>query len=91
MFGVGGHWIYLIILLVVVLLVFGPGKLPEVGSGLGRAIREFRKASTDVKDQLTGSFGDEAPPPPAQPAAPTGAPSSDATPAGGTDKIKVGG
>ena len=38
----------LIIILVIALLVLGPGKLPEVGSALGKSIREFRKASTDV-------------------------------------------
>lgn len=41
-----GVWELLIILLIVV-LVFGVGKLPEVGSSLGRAIREFREATTD--------------------------------------------
>ena len=40
----------LIILLVIALLVLGPGKLPEVGSALGKSIREFRKAATDVKE-----------------------------------------
>lgn len=40
----------LIIILVIALLVIGPGKLPEVGSALGRSIREFRKAASDVKD-----------------------------------------
>ena len=39
--------VHLIILLVIVLLVIGPGKLPEVGSALGKTIREFRKATTD--------------------------------------------
>ncbi|MEO7663527.1 MAG: twin-arginine translocase TatA/TatE family subunit [Candidatus Limnocylindrales bacterium] len=40
----------LIVLLVIALLVLGPGKLPEVGSALGKSIREFRKAATDVKE-----------------------------------------
>jgi len=40
----------LIIVLVIALLVLGPGKLPEVGSALGKSIREFRKAATDVQD-----------------------------------------
>jgi sec-independent protein translocase protein TatA len=35
----------LIIVLVIVLLVFGAGKLPEIGSGLGKAIKNFKKAS----------------------------------------------
>jgi sec-independent protein translocase protein TatA len=49
--GTGHVWI-LAILLVVVLIVWGPGKLPDVGSGMGRAIREFRKASSDTKDEF---------------------------------------
>jgi len=43
----------LLIVLVIVLLVLGPGKLPEVGNALGKTIREFRKASTDVQDSLS--------------------------------------
>ena len=42
MFGLGVP--ELIVILVVGLLVFGPGKLPEIGSALGRGIRDFRKA-----------------------------------------------
>jgi sec-independent protein translocase protein TatA len=49
--GTGHVWI-LAILLVVVLIVWGPGKLPDVGSGMGRAIREFRKASSDTKEEF---------------------------------------
>ena len=40
----------LVIILVIALLILGPGKLPEVGAALGKSIREFRKASTDVQD-----------------------------------------
>ena len=40
----------LLIVLVLALLVLGPGKLPEVGSALGRTIRDFRKASTDIEE-----------------------------------------
>ena len=43
----------LIIILVIALLIIGPGKLPEVGSALGKSIREFRKAATDVQDAAT--------------------------------------
>lgn len=42
----------LLLILVLALLILGPGKLPEVGNALGRTIREFRKASTDVEDSL---------------------------------------
>ena len=43
MFNLGGwEWI---ILLVIVLIVFGVGRLPEIGGAIGRSIREFREAS----------------------------------------------
>lgn len=41
---------HLILVLVIVLIVLGPGKLPEVGKSVGDAIREFRKATTDAHD-----------------------------------------
>ncbi len=41
---------HLIIILVIALVVFGPGKLSEVGGGLGKAIRGFKKAMTDPTD-----------------------------------------
>lgn len=37
----------LLVILLIVLIIFGAGKLPEVGSALGRAIREFRKTQSD--------------------------------------------
>ena len=40
----------LIVVLVIALLVLGPGKLPEVGASLGKTIREFRKASTELEE-----------------------------------------
>jgi sec-independent protein translocase protein TatA len=58
------HWYYLLIVLVIVLIVVGPGKLPDVGAGLGRAIREFRKASTETQDAFrtaTGQHGSSTP------------------------------
>ena len=47
MLGVGHFW-EIAILLVVVLLVFGPGKLPEIGGAVGRGIREFRDATNGL-------------------------------------------
>ena len=35
---------HLLIILFIVLLIFGPGKLPELGAGLGKSIKEFKKA-----------------------------------------------
>ena len=45
MFGLG-HW-ELIIILIIILIIFGAGKLPEIGSGMGKAIRNFKKGVTD--------------------------------------------
>jgi len=42
----------LVIILVIALLILGPGKLPDVGSALGKSIREFRKASSDLGDSM---------------------------------------
>jgi TatA/E family protein of Tat protein translocase len=43
----------LIIILIIALIVVGPGKLPDVGASLGKSIREFRKAATDVKESTS--------------------------------------
>ena len=40
----------LILILAVILVVFGPGPLPEIGAAVGRSFREFRKATSDVVD-----------------------------------------
>ena len=40
----------LVIILVIALIVLGPGRLPDVGSALGKSIREFRKASSDIQE-----------------------------------------
>lgn len=53
----------LIIILVIIILIFGVGKLPEVGQALGKGIREFRGAAESADD-------DEPPAAPARPAAP---------------------
>ena len=50
----------LIIILVVVLIIFGVGRLGEVGGAMGKAIREFRKAQSG-DDSLEPSSEDEAP------------------------------
>ena len=49
MFGFG-HWEILIIL-VIALIIFGAGKLPEIGSGIGNAIRNFKKGVADVESE----------------------------------------
>jgi len=39
---------HVLLILIVVLVIFGPGKLPDIGKGLGEAIRGFKKALNDV-------------------------------------------
>ena len=43
----------LVIILVIVMIIFGVGRLPEVGGALGKAIREFRKSQTDSSDSAS--------------------------------------
>ena len=50
LFNLGGGEIVLI--LAVVLLLFGAKKLPELAKGLGQGIREFKKASSEVTEEL---------------------------------------
>jgi sec-independent protein translocase protein TatA len=50
-----GHFWLILLLLVVVLIIWGPGKLPDVGAGMGRAIREFKKATNEVKDSVVNA------------------------------------
>ena len=72
----------LIIVLVIALLVLGPGKLPDVGSALGKSLREFRKAAGDIQEATkidTSPLGSAPAAPaasiqPAAPAAPAAAP-----------------
>jgi sec-independent protein translocase protein TatA len=40
----------LIVILIIALVVLGPGKLPDVAASLGKSVREFRKAAADVSD-----------------------------------------
>ena len=46
------HPIWIIAILVVVLIIFGPGRLPELGAGIGKAMREFRKATTELTNEV---------------------------------------
>jgi TatA/E family protein of Tat protein translocase len=77
----------LVIILVIALLILGPGKLPDVGAALGKSIKEFRKASSDVQEAVTVHV-DTSPLPPT-PAAPAPAPAyvAPAAPIGGTAPV----
>ena len=45
-----GHFPELVMVLIIALIIFGPKRLPEVGEGLGKSLREFRKATSGVQD-----------------------------------------
>jgi TatA/E family protein of Tat protein translocase len=65
----------LVIILVIALLILGPGKLPDVGAALGKSIKEFRKASSDVQEAVTVHVDTSPlPPTPVAPAAVAPAP-----------------
>jgi len=61
MFGIG--MTELLVILVVALIVFGPTRLPELARSLGRAMGEFRRASTDLRQTFNESIQDPKPPP----------------------------
>jgi sec-independent protein translocase protein TatA len=50
MFGVGMP--ELIVILIIILIIFGAGKLPEIGSGIGKGIRNFKKATRESPDEI---------------------------------------
>ena len=57
MFGIGTPEI--IIIIVAALLVFGPKRLPDIGKSLGKGLREFKKATTEFKDQFNDPVNNE--------------------------------
>lgn len=62
----------IILILIVALLVFGPRRLPEIGRSVGKGMREFRKASSELREEFerVGDVDLEEPPSPVPPAAP---------------------
>lgn len=71
----GFEWI---VILVIALLILGPGKLPDVAAAVGKSLREFRKASSDVQEAVKL---DTSPLPAAAPAQPASPPALGTTPA----------
>ena len=47
----GMGWPEILLILVVVMIIFGIGRLPEVGSGLGKGIRQFKKALSGKEEE----------------------------------------
>ncbi|MFV0635492.1 twin-arginine translocase TatA/TatE family subunit [Mitsuokella sp.] len=85
MFGIGVP--ELVLILIIGLIVFGPGKLPEMGRTLGKGIREFRKASNALSQAINAPENQpqrpaaQQTPPPAAPAAQQAAAPAAAKPA----------
>ena len=67
-------------ILAVLLLLFGAKRLPELAKGLGKGIREFKKASHDVEQELHRVIEEEPPPPPPRPRPATPPPSPPSPP-----------
>lgn len=65
-----GNPVKILIVLLIVALIFGAKRLPEIGKGLGKGIKEFKDATTglhdDVKQGLNQPTQPQAAPPPAQ-------------------------
>jgi sec-independent protein translocase protein TatA len=59
--NVGGGEI--LVILLVILIFFGPKKMPELGKNIGKGIREFRKAMRDIQDGVEKSIKDGTEPP----------------------------
>ena len=52
--------LHLLVILVIVLIIFGPSKLPQLGEGLGKTIRGFKKAMSETDEDKHEATKDEA-------------------------------
>lgn len=56
LFGMGTPEI--LVIMVVALIIFGPGKLPEIGAQVGKAVRDFRRMTKEMTSEFEDSIGD---------------------------------
>jgi sec-independent protein translocase protein TatA len=59
------HPLWIVAILVIVLIIFGPGRLPELGSAAGKAMREFRKATSELTNEVSSTVNSASATPPA--------------------------
>jgi TatA/E family protein of Tat protein translocase len=76
------HPLWIVLALVIVLIIFGPGRLPELGGAVGKAMREFRKATTELTNEVTSAAQAT---PPAPPPPPPVVAATDTAPAAGSE------
>lgn len=57
------HPLWIVLILVIVLIIFGPGRLPELGGAVGKAMREFRKATSEMTNEITSATQSKPEPP----------------------------
>ena len=70
----------MVLVFAAILVLFGAKKIPEFAKGLGQGIKEFKKASREVTDEISSAANETtAPPPPAKPASPV-APAAEPNP-----------
>lgn len=60
-------WGELVLIIIVIIVFFGPKRIPDIAQSIGKGIREFRKAMKDVQDEVTKSVNEEPKPKPAEP------------------------
>ncbi len=80
------HPLWIAAILVIVLIVFGPGRLPELGGAVGKAMREFRKATSELTNEVTASAQAKPEPPVAPMAPPVGITTESASATGSTSE-----
>lgn len=49
----------LILVIILALIIFGPGKLPELGKAVGKTIKEFRRSSSEIMEEVESSVSKE--------------------------------